>query len=172
MMPVEREFVSPDFVRLGTQIACVELIRSGVTCFADMYYYEESVAQATAEIGLAGGLLADRAEISSARRQILRRIPGRSARVHPALERPSIDCAFCCAPRALYLHRGNLARHRCAGGRIRCAAAHPYRRDCHGGGKHAATNTGMPVVPYVARSKTCSRPKCWRPTVSTSTKAR
>ena len=52
MMPVEREFVSPDFVRLGTTIACVELIRSGVTCFADMYYFEESVAQATAEAGL------------------------------------------------------------------------------------------------------------------------
>ena len=52
MMPVEREFVSPDFVRLGTQIACLELIRSGVTCFADMYYFEEHIAQATAEIGL------------------------------------------------------------------------------------------------------------------------
>lgn len=52
MMPVEREFVSPDFVRLGTLIACSELIRSGVTCFADMYYFEESVAQATADAGL------------------------------------------------------------------------------------------------------------------------
>jgi 5-methylthioadenosine/S-adenosylhomocysteine deaminase len=52
MMPVEREFVSPDFVSLGTKIACVELIRSGVTCFADMYYFEESVARATAEAGL------------------------------------------------------------------------------------------------------------------------
>jgi 5-methylthioadenosine/S-adenosylhomocysteine deaminase len=52
MMPVEREFVSPDFVRLGTQIACLELIRSGVTCFADMYYFEDEVAAATAEIGL------------------------------------------------------------------------------------------------------------------------
>jgi 5-methylthioadenosine/S-adenosylhomocysteine deaminase len=52
MMPVEREFVSPDFVRLGTKIACVELIRGGVTCFADMYYFEENVAQATAEAGL------------------------------------------------------------------------------------------------------------------------
>ncbi len=52
MMPVEREFVSPAFVRLGTQLACLELIRSGVTCFADMYYFEESVAQATAEVGL------------------------------------------------------------------------------------------------------------------------
>jgi len=52
MMPVEREFVSPEFVRLGTQLACAEMIRSGVTCFADMYYYEENVAEATAEIGL------------------------------------------------------------------------------------------------------------------------
>ena len=51
-MPVEREFVSPDFVRLGTQLACAELIRTGVTCFADMYYFEEDVAKATAEAGL------------------------------------------------------------------------------------------------------------------------
>ncbi|HVN56646.1 MAG TPA: amidohydrolase family protein [Anaerolineaceae bacterium] len=52
MMPVEREFVSPDFVRLGTLLACSEMIRSGVTCFADMYYFEESVARATAETGV------------------------------------------------------------------------------------------------------------------------
>lgn len=52
MMPVEREFVSPDFVRLGTLLGCVELIRSGVTSFADMYYFEEDVARATAEAGL------------------------------------------------------------------------------------------------------------------------
>jgi 5-methylthioadenosine/S-adenosylhomocysteine deaminase len=52
MMPVEREFVSPEFVRLGTRLACVELIRSGVTCFADMYYFEEEVARVTAEVGL------------------------------------------------------------------------------------------------------------------------
>ncbi len=52
MMPVEREFVSPDFVRLGTKLACIESIRSGVTCFADMYYFEEDVAEAIAEVGL------------------------------------------------------------------------------------------------------------------------
>ncbi len=52
IMPVEREFVSPDFITLGTQIACVELIRSGVTSFADMYYFEEDVAKATAGAGL------------------------------------------------------------------------------------------------------------------------
>jgi 5-methylthioadenosine/S-adenosylhomocysteine deaminase len=52
MMPVEREFVSPDFVRLGTKLACVEMISSGITCFADMYYFEESVAEATAQTGM------------------------------------------------------------------------------------------------------------------------
>ncbi len=52
MMPVEREFVSPEFVRLGTLLATAELIRSGVTTFADMYYFEEEVARATAEAGL------------------------------------------------------------------------------------------------------------------------
>ncbi|MFN8059007.1 MAG: amidohydrolase [Vicinamibacterales bacterium] len=52
VMPVEREFVNPDFVRLGTGLACAEMIRSGITCFADMYYFEESVAKATADAGM------------------------------------------------------------------------------------------------------------------------
>jgi 5-methylthioadenosine/S-adenosylhomocysteine deaminase len=52
MMPVEREFVRPRFCWLGTQLACAEMIRSGTTCFADMYYYEEAVADATAHAGL------------------------------------------------------------------------------------------------------------------------
>src|SRR4030043_666764 len=52
MMPVERQFVSSDFVRLGTRLACAEMIRSGVTCFADMYYFEDDAAQATADAGL------------------------------------------------------------------------------------------------------------------------
>jgi len=52
MMPVEREFVSPEFVRLGTSIGCAELIRSGVTTFNDMYYFEEDVAKATVAAGM------------------------------------------------------------------------------------------------------------------------
>ena len=52
MMPVEREFVRPDFCWLGAQLACAEMFRSGVTCFGDMYYYEEAVADATAEAGM------------------------------------------------------------------------------------------------------------------------
>ena len=52
MMPVEREFVTPEFVRLGTKIGCAEMIRSGITTFADMYYFEDTIAETTAEIGM------------------------------------------------------------------------------------------------------------------------
>lgn len=53
-MPVEREFVSPEFVRLGTLLGCAEMIRSGVTTFADMYYFEDDIAEATAQAGMRG----------------------------------------------------------------------------------------------------------------------
>jgi 5-methylthioadenosine/S-adenosylhomocysteine deaminase len=56
IMPTEREFVSPEFVRLGTKLACAEMIRSGITAFADMYYYEADIAETTAEIGMRGVL--------------------------------------------------------------------------------------------------------------------
>src|SRR5690349_13327270 len=52
MMPVEREFVRPDFVRLGTALSCAEMIRSGITCFADMYYFEDAVAETAAAAGM------------------------------------------------------------------------------------------------------------------------
>lgn len=52
IFPVEREFATPEFVRLGTLLGCAELIRSGVTTFNDMYFHEDSIAEATAEVGL------------------------------------------------------------------------------------------------------------------------
>src|SRR5689334_9176733 len=55
-MPTEREFVTPEFCRLGTGLACAEMIRSGITSFADMYYYEKDVAKATADAGMRGVL--------------------------------------------------------------------------------------------------------------------
>lgn len=52
MMPVERRFVDVEFCQLGTRLACAEMIRSGVTCFADMYYFEDQIAATAAEIGM------------------------------------------------------------------------------------------------------------------------
>ncbi|MCE2489773.1 MAG: amidohydrolase [Anaerolineae bacterium] len=52
VMPTEREFVNPEFCRLGTRLACVEQIRSGITTFPDMYYFEEVIADVTADAGM------------------------------------------------------------------------------------------------------------------------
>jgi 5-methylthioadenosine/S-adenosylhomocysteine deaminase len=52
MMPTERAFVTPEFCELGTLLACAEMIRGGVTTFADMYYFEEYIAAATARAGM------------------------------------------------------------------------------------------------------------------------
>ncbi|NDJ59667.1 MAG: amidohydrolase [Chloroflexi bacterium] len=52
MMPTEREFVDPEFCRLGTLVGCAEMIRSGITTFADMYYYEAEIAAATVQAGM------------------------------------------------------------------------------------------------------------------------
>lgn len=52
MLPVEREFVNEEFCYYGTLLSCAEMIRSGVTCFADMYYFEDEVARAVQEAGM------------------------------------------------------------------------------------------------------------------------
>lgn len=50
--PIEAEFVKPDFVYAGTALAAIEMLSGGVTCFADMYFFEEQVARAATDIGI------------------------------------------------------------------------------------------------------------------------
>jgi 5-methylthioadenosine/S-adenosylhomocysteine deaminase len=52
IFPAEAKTVSPDMVRIGTKLAALEMIESGTTTFADMYYFEEEIAKATVEAGL------------------------------------------------------------------------------------------------------------------------
>src|SRR5579864_5126391 len=56
IFPAESKTVSPEMVRTGTRLAALEMIESGTTTFADMYYFEEEVAKATREAGLRGVL--------------------------------------------------------------------------------------------------------------------
>ncbi|MEZ5289198.1 MAG: amidohydrolase family protein [Vicinamibacterales bacterium] len=56
IFPAEAKTVSPDFVRVGTRLAALEMIRSGTTMFVDMYYFEEEVAAAVKEAGIRGVL--------------------------------------------------------------------------------------------------------------------
>ncbi|MDF1629683.1 MAG: TRZ/ATZ family hydrolase [Alcanivoracaceae bacterium] len=50
--PAEGKWISDEFVHDGSRFACAEMIRSGTTCFADMYFFPEAIARAAKEAGL------------------------------------------------------------------------------------------------------------------------
>ncbi len=50
--PVETRLVSPEFVHDGTLFACAEMLRGGVTCFNDMYFFPEAAARAALAAGM------------------------------------------------------------------------------------------------------------------------
>jgi 5-methylthioadenosine/S-adenosylhomocysteine deaminase len=52
IFPAEAANVTEDFCRWGTQLSCWEMIRSGTTTFADMYFFEDVIAEATKEAGM------------------------------------------------------------------------------------------------------------------------
>jgi 5-methylthioadenosine/S-adenosylhomocysteine deaminase len=54
IFPAEARTVSPEMVRIGTRLAALEMIESGTTTYADMYYFEEEVAKVTRDAGLRG----------------------------------------------------------------------------------------------------------------------
>ena len=56
IFPAEAKNVTEKFVRWGTRLAAAEQIRSGVTTFADMYYFEDAVAEETKAAGMRGVL--------------------------------------------------------------------------------------------------------------------
>jgi len=50
--PAELKWASPEFVRDGTLLAIAEMLRGGVTCFSDMYFFPDEVAHAAASAGM------------------------------------------------------------------------------------------------------------------------
>ena len=56
IFPAEAKTVSPEFVRVGTRLAALEMIESGTTTYVDMYYFEDEIARATKAAGLRGVL--------------------------------------------------------------------------------------------------------------------
>jgi 5-methylthioadenosine/S-adenosylhomocysteine deaminase len=56
IFPAEAKTVSPEMVRAGTRLAALEMIQSGTTTYADMYYFEEEIARTTRAAGMRGVL--------------------------------------------------------------------------------------------------------------------
>src|SRR6202166_95724 len=56
IFPAEAKNVNEKFVRWGTRLAAAEQIRGGITTFADMYYFEDAVAEETKKAGMRGVL--------------------------------------------------------------------------------------------------------------------
>lgn len=54
IFPIEKNFVNKEFCRWGSLLSALEMIKSGTTCFVDMYYYEDVIAGAASEIGMRG----------------------------------------------------------------------------------------------------------------------
>jgi 5-methylthioadenosine/S-adenosylhomocysteine deaminase len=56
IFPAEAKNVDREFVRWGTRLGLLEMALSGTTTFADMYYFEETVAEETKNAGMRGML--------------------------------------------------------------------------------------------------------------------
>ena len=52
IFPAEVQFVDSEFVRIGTELACWEMIRGGTTTFVDMYYYPDTIAEVVDRCGM------------------------------------------------------------------------------------------------------------------------
>ena len=52
IFPAEVEFVDAEFVRIGTELSCWEMIRGGTTTFVDMYYYPDAIAEVIEQCGM------------------------------------------------------------------------------------------------------------------------
>jgi 5-methylthioadenosine/S-adenosylhomocysteine deaminase len=52
IFPAEVEFVDSEFVRIGTEVSCWEMIRGGTTTFVDMYYHPDTIAEVVERCGM------------------------------------------------------------------------------------------------------------------------
>jgi 5-methylthioadenosine/S-adenosylhomocysteine deaminase len=99
--PAEAKFVSDPFVETGTRLACAEMLRGGITCFNDMYFFPEAAARAVLQAGMRAslGMIAiefPTAYATDAQDYLARGIATRDAlRGEPLL-------SFCFAPHAPY----------------------------------------------------------------------
>ena len=108
--PAEAKHVCYDFVRDGTLLACAEMLRGGITCFNDMYFYPEAAAQAALVMGMRAALGIIVIELPTAYAADAEDYLAKGLAARDALrEEPLIS--FCMAPHAPYtVSDGSLER--------------------------------------------------------------
>ena len=52
IFPIEKKMLDPEFIRTGVSLAAIEMIKSGTTCFSDMYYFQAAAAGVCKQIGI------------------------------------------------------------------------------------------------------------------------
>lgn len=50
--PAENRWLSPEFISDAVELACLEMLKGGVTTYNDMYFYEDAAGEATKKMGI------------------------------------------------------------------------------------------------------------------------
>lgn len=99
--PAESRWVDPEFVRDGNRLAMAEMIRSGTTCFNDMYFFPEITVQEVLNAGLRASIGLIAVEFPSAWANDVNQYIDKGLSLHrETLDEPLLRCAF--APHAPY----------------------------------------------------------------------
>ena len=99
--PVETRLVSSEFVRDGTLLACAEMLRGGITCFNDMYFYPEAAGSAALAAGMRAALGIIVIEMPSAYAADAQDYLSKGLATRDGLKDESL-LTFCIAPHAPY----------------------------------------------------------------------
>ncbi len=138
--PLEARFVSPDFVYDGTLLGAAEMLRGGVTCCNDMYFYPDAAARAYETAGIARDVGRSGARLPDALCRRRRRVPAERAGGAGRVQALVAGDVFAGAACAVYGRRRHVGkdRHVCAGARL----AHPdaSRRNAPGSGRSPCRN--------------------------------
>jgi len=99
--PAEAHHMSPDFVHDGTLLACWEMLRGGITCFNDMYFFPEDAARAALSVGIRAALGITVLEFPSAYGKHAHDYLDKGLQARERLQGESL-ISFCLAPHAPY----------------------------------------------------------------------
>lgn len=98
--PAEAHHASFEFVLHGTTLACAEMVRGGITCFNDMYFFPEAAAEAASTVGIRAALGIIVVEFPTAYATDAEDYLRKGLALRDAIDNPLIS--FCIAPHAPY----------------------------------------------------------------------